>query len=96
MPLTHIPTDGTLDVLAAEISFLMMAGDKMVRCMVRYDALDALESTPAPNSEDRLKRFARHRSEIEDVVSRKYDEGDSEPLVTSSDIFSQGQQNPSE
>jgi hypothetical protein len=66
------------------VRFMMMDGPTRVICWVSREALDYVEfGNPSPG--DRLARFERHRTRLEEIASTKYDAGEKSPIVMSFD-----------
>jgi len=88
MPLDHsaMPPDDLAD--SRDVRFRMRGEDALVDCFVSWDALDALEGSPAASRADRLQRFETHRLLIEAAVVRKYEGGEEGPIrIGASDVL---------
>lgn len=56
------------------VRFFFRGEEDLIECFVSWDALDALEGSPAASRADRLQRFERHRTRIESAAAAKFDD----------------------
>jgi uncharacterized protein DUF1488 len=80
MALSELPRN-----YAGGVRFRMMNGLTHVICWVTREALDRAEHEKSAQL-NQIPRFERHRIQIEQLASQKYDAGEPEPIVMSFDL----------
>ena len=89
MPLTRTDFEPVRTPEIFGYAIKMMSGDKIVRVLVRDEALQAFVSPP----DDSPERLSQFRSQIEEIASEKHSAGqiesDGSVLVTPEDVTSQ-------
>jgi hypothetical protein len=70
---------------AGGVRFRMMNGLTRVICWVTREALDRAEDEKSSQL-NQIPRFERHRIQIEQLASQKYDAGEQAPIVMSFDL----------
>jgi hypothetical protein len=67
------------------VTFLMLEGEKRIRCHVGGDALEDVEHSSNPGEAERMLIFERIRQAFETIASNLYD-GGREPRIRSKDL----------
>ena len=67
---------------AGGVQFAMMNGPTRVICRVTREALDRVENDKS-SQQNQIPRFERHRTQIEQLASGRYDAGERAPIVMS-------------
>jgi len=70
---------------AGGVRFAMMNGPTRVICWVTREALDRAEDDNSLQ-QNQIPRFERHRIQIEQLASQKYDAGEQAPIVMTFDL----------
>ena len=68
------------------VQFPMTDGKNRIVFRVSYEALQDRASADGNGETDFVDTFLKHRSQIEQIASEKYDAGDTERLVTTADL----------
>ena len=68
------------------VHFKMEDSEAIVRCAVTIAFLDAMSQKNGLGLQHHRTIFTLYRREIEQIASRKYDEGDDRPLITIHDL----------
>lgn len=83
--LTRTDLPAVLDAFG--LHFTMQGREGPVRCHVFRDAVDELEESHARNGAEMLRRFAAHRTRLEQVADRMYGAGHRTPWINVEDLL---------